>query len=187
MLHAAFPCGDRSAVLPEQRVGLGSPHPEQGPIPPEVPASELFLQMQKLKAKLSGGNADATESLPPRMLSDIKGVSATAGFVADAREIRIDRPDRLSGFSETLELRMMPVSARFALKDLFGQQRLPPESNKPRGIKVFWMKTPEAHGRPGNGNEKHVGLQGRSRAPSPDDPSACSTYQGKGKNQEEKL
>jgi hypothetical protein len=46
---------------------------------------------------------------------------------------------------KSFELRMMPVSLRFAAQDFLRQQRLAPQGYESFGVEIFWVERPQSH------------------------------------------
>ncbi len=75
----------------------------------------------------------------------IESVSASRRFPADLLQVGGDRPFGIRVVPETDQLRVTPVTPGLSPQDGLSQQRLPPEGDKPRPIKVSRMQTPETH------------------------------------------
>jgi hypothetical protein len=101
---------------------------------------ELLHQVLPLERELTRGDRDGLYRPNWPDPGFVERVAARDSLGMNRSEICIDRSPGVRVHPESLELRMMDVSARFAAQYGPGEQRLAPQGDKPLRIKVPWMQ-----------------------------------------------
>ncbi len=102
--------------------------------------------MLEFELELSIGYEYSPDRRPAADFCLVEFVSSSFSLDPQKTEIIIDMADRRPLPPEPYKLRMMPVSLRAALEDLFREQSFTPHGDKSDGIKIFRVDAPESHG-----------------------------------------
>jgi len=101
----------------------------------------MFPLVKQLAASL--GNLSGESS--PSDFGRVELVTSPRRFFINGLEVSRHRRFRIVEFAEAIQLWVMSVTARRAVKDLLRKQRLTPDGNQPFRIEMFWMYRPEPH------------------------------------------
>lgn len=106
---------------------------------------ELRQQVLPLEVELPLRDPDSGNRPDRSDLASVEVVSARCGFVMNRPEIGIDRQTRRWMVEEALELRVMPVAARFTPEHGTREQCFAPQGDQPLRVEISRVKRPETH------------------------------------------
>ena len=124
----------RSLETPKEEVSLS------------IPLPELPLQVSHLVLCLSSRDRNPAPRSRRTDFLAIKGITPAQCLFVQTEQVLVYCPSRLRMQSESVELGMPSITFGLVRQDGLCQQGFPPACDKPAGIKIARVQTPQSHG-----------------------------------------